>query len=162
MRKKIMVPLAVAFMLLLGLSSVAATYARDGAGFGRHRGFMARRLARELNLTDAQKAQIKTILQAEKPRLQPLMQQLRQNRMAQQDAIGAQFDEAKARAYADQQAKLMSDLMVERARVQSQIYSVLTPEQQQKMQQLRQKRQQRIQERMQKRQDAPATPQNPG
>jgi len=161
MRKKFMVPAAVSFMLLLGLTSVAATYARDNAGFGRHRGFMARRLARELNLSDAQRAQIKTIMQAEKPKLQPLMQQLHQSRMTEQAAMGAQFDEAKARAYADQQARLMSDLMVERARIQSQIYSVLTPAQQQKMQQLRQERQQRMQQRLQQQQNAPAAPQNP-
>ena len=53
----------------------------------------------------------------------------------------------------------MSDLIVEKQRVKSEIYAVLTPEQRQKALQLLQQHQQRMQERMQKKSEAaPQTP----
>jgi Spy/CpxP family protein refolding chaperone len=39
-------------------------------------------MTKQLNLTDAQQTQIKGIMAGEKPKIQPLMQQLRQNRQS--------------------------------------------------------------------------------
>jgi Spy/CpxP family protein refolding chaperone len=123
-------------------------------GHGRDGGWMGvlPRMTKELNLTDAQQAQIKSILQAERAKTQPMMQQLHKNEQAQNAAVNGNFDEAKAQAFAAGQAQLMQNLIVEKQRTKAQIYSVLTPEQRDKAQTLMQQREQRRQERMQKHQ----------
>jgi Spy/CpxP family protein refolding chaperone len=78
------------------------------------------------------------------------MQQLRQNEQAEQASINGTFDENQARAFAGKQAQLTADLIVEKERMRSQVYAVLTPEQRQKALQLMQDRQQHRQERMKK------------
>jgi Spy/CpxP family protein refolding chaperone len=103
---------------------------------------MLQRMTAQLNLTEAQQAQIKTILQTEKTKIQPLRQQLRQNRQAQTGAVSGTFDEAQVRSFASKQAQIMTDLTVERERTKSQIYAVLTPDQRQKAQALMQEHRQ--------------------
>lgn len=162
MNKKLF--LTVTAILLVMAAGMAGTVlaqgpGRDfGPGFGRHGGWMLHYMAKELNLTADQQAQIKSIMQAERTKVQPLMQQLRQNEQAQNATINGSFDEAQARAFANKQTQIMSDLIVEKQRTKSQIYAVLTPEQRQKAQQLMQEHRQKMQERMQKRfqqQEAP-------
>jgi Spy/CpxP family protein refolding chaperone len=63
------------------------------------------------------------------------------------------FDEAQARTFANKQSQVMSNLIVEKQRTKSQIYSVLTPDQRQKALQLMQQHEQRRQERLQKKSD---------
>ncbi|HYL92165.1 MAG TPA: Spy/CpxP family protein refolding chaperone [Alphaproteobacteria bacterium] len=144
MNKKSLVTVGIVLVLTAGvaLSAVTAVYAFPGHAGYRH-GRMFRHMARQLNLTDAQKTQIKDILKAEKPRVQPLMQQLRDNRKAQNANYTGVFDEAQARAFANKQAQIMSDLAVEHERVKAQIYAVLTPEQRQKAKDLMQEHRQR-------------------
>jgi periplasmic protein CpxP/Spy len=103
---------------------------------------------RQLNLTDAQQTQIKGIMADEKTRIKPMMQQLRQNQQAEDANVNGSFDENQARTFANKQAQLMTDLIVEKERMRSQVYAVLTPEQRQKALQLMQERQQHRQERM--------------
>jgi len=119
-----------------------------GHRHGDHMGYMAK----ALNLTDAQKAQIKTIMQANRASSRPLMQQLQQNRLAMLNATsGGAFDQAKVTALANQQAQLMAQMTVQRESIHSQIYNqVLTPEQRATADQLRQKQINRINERLQK------------
>lgn len=102
-------------------------------------GFPLMFLARKLDLTDAQQAQVKTIWAGERPAVLLLVHQL----VNQCDSLSAAttdgaFDEAKARAAADQQAATLAQLLVERQRMISKIYNeVLTPEQRIKADQLR-------------------------
>jgi periplasmic protein CpxP/Spy len=163
MNKKVFV--AVTAIVLAAAAAKAGTVfaqgpgAGFGPGFGRHGGWMFHHMAKELNLTADQQAQIKGILQAERTKVQPLMQQLRQNEQAQNATVNGNFDEAQARAFANKQTQIMSDLIVEKQRIKSQIYTVLTPEQRQKAQQLMQEHQQKMQERMQKRSQQQEAPQ---
>ena len=85
----------------------------------------------ELNLTDAQKQQIKTMMQAQRATTRPLMQQLAENRKAMLTATAnGAFDQAKVQAIANQQSQAMAQLMVQKASMQHQIYTqVLTAEQ---------------------------------
>lgn len=154
MHKKFLV--VAGALVLAAVAGLAGTLMAQGPGGGpgmgfghRHGGWMLHRMARELNLTDAQQAQIKTIMQTEKTKVQPLMQELRQNEQAQNAKIDGNFDEAQARAFAGKQTQIMSDLIVEKQRTKSQIYAVLTPEQRQKALQLMQQHEQRRQQRMQ-------------
>jgi protein CpxP len=98
------------------------------------------RMARDLNLTDAQKAQIKTILDAERAAMEasrPKFEDLR--KQIEAATANGQFDEATVRGLANQQAQLMADQMVEHERAKSQIYNVLTPDQRTKAQTLHQR-----------------------
>jgi protein CpxP len=94
-------------------------------------------MLRQLNLTADQHAQVKAIWEREKPAMQPLMEQMRQNHTAMRalEASGP-FDEAKTRALATQNAQTMIELQVVHARIKSEIVQILTPDQKTKMAQI--------------------------
>jgi Spy/CpxP family protein refolding chaperone len=155
MNKRILFLAAMAIILAVAAGIGRTVLAQGpgpgfGRGFGRHGGGMLRHMSKELNLTADQQGQIKNIMQAERGKTKPLMQQLRQNEQAQNSAINGTFDEAQARAFAQKQTQIMNDLIVEKQRTKSQIYAVLTPEQRQKALQLMQEHEQKMQQRMQK------------
>jgi len=147
MHKKFFVVTALLLAVAAGLA--ASAYAQ-GPRHGFRHGGMLNHMTKQLNLTEAQQTQIKSIMADGRSKTKPLMQQMRQNQKAQNAAMNGTFDEAQARAFANKQAQIMSDLMVERQRTKSQIYSVLTPDQRQKALQLMQQHEQRRQERLQK------------
>ena len=147
MHKKSIILAAILMALAAGLAATASAQ-HSGMGFGRNNGWMLKHMARQLNLTDAQQTQIKGIMADEKTKIKPMMQQLRQNQQAEDANVNGSFDENQARAFANKQAQLMTDLIVEKERMRSQVYAVLTPEQRQKALQLMQERQQHRQERM--------------
>ena len=147
MHKKSIIFAAILMALAAGLATTAFAQHR-GMGFGRNNGWMLKHMAKQLNLTEAQKTQIKGIMADEKSKVMPMMQQLRQNEQAENANVNGTFDENQARTFANKQAQLMTDLIVEKERMRSQVYAVLTPEQRQKALQLMQERQQHRQERM--------------
>jgi len=166
MKKKVwMVSLALLALVLCGTaifsyaqqSDNSAAPAWSGHRHGGHMGYMAK----ALNLTDAQKQQIKSIRQANRASTLPLMQHLAQNRASMLAATaGGAFDQAKVTAIANQQAPLMAQMMVQKESIEHQIYTqVLTPEQRTIADQMRQKQMTRINERLQKMsQSGTATP----
>lgn len=88
------------------------------------------RLAEVLELTPEQQEQIKSIRAAEEEKVAPLREQLREGRKQLRTAIESQpFNEAAVRTLAKSQAAIRTELIVSRARVQSQIHALLTPEQ---------------------------------
>jgi protein CpxP len=147
-----------AALLALVVGSVALlSYAQENAaaapaegwhGMHGHMGY----LMRELNLSDAQKAQVKDILKANKQTGLPLMQQLAANKKAMLEATSnGNYDQTKIQALAMQQGQLVSQLIVQKQAIQHQIYTqVLTPEQRTKADQLRANAIARIDGRMQK------------
>jgi periplasmic protein CpxP/Spy len=147
MHKKSIILAAIFMALAAGLATTAFAQHR-GMGFGRNNGWMLKHMAKQLNLTEAQQTQIKGIMDGEKTKIKPMMRQLRQNQQAEDANVNGSFDENQARAFANKQAQLMTDLIVEKERMRSQVYAVLTPEQRQKALQLMQERQQHRQERM--------------
>ncbi len=152
MHKKSIILAAILMALAAGLATTAFAQHR-GMGFGRNNGWMLKHMVKQLNLTEAQQTQVKSILADEKTKIKPMMQQLRQNQQAEDANINGSFDENQARAFANKQAQLMTDLIVEKERMRSQVYAVLTPEQRQKALQLMQECQQHRQERQQHRQE---------
>jgi protein CpxP len=97
-------------------------------------------LAKQLDLTDAQKAQIKTMMQAQRTTLHPLMQQMEQNHAAMLTATeGGVFEAEKIQALAAQRAQVQAQLDVQHEKLQSEIYNqVLTSEQKTKADQMKQ------------------------
>jgi protein CpxP len=118
-------------------------------GPGMPGGHGMRLLARKLDLTDAQQAQVKDILAKEKPTFQPLMLQMAQNhQQMRQMVMGNGFDEAKVRELASQQTQTVTELTVQRARVASELFQVLTPDQKTKLTTMINEHEQRFMNRM--------------
>jgi len=96
-------------------------------------------LARDLNLTDAQKTQIKSITDSFEESTKSLREQLFNAGGGPFDGLkdGA-FDEAAARSAAQARASVHVEMEVARARMMSQVYALLTTEQKAKLVELRQ------------------------
>lgn len=134
-------------LIVVGSVAVSQTVKRtheehQGMFGGPGLGFLAHRL----DLTDAQRAQSKEILAKERPTLQPLLQQLAQTRhQLRQFEEGGTFDEAQVRAIAGQQAQTLTELTVQKARIEAELVKILTPEQKAKLTQMMDRREQRLQ-----------------
>ncbi|HEX3558897.1 MAG TPA: Spy/CpxP family protein refolding chaperone [Pyrinomonadaceae bacterium] len=103
-------------------------------------------LAHELNLTDAQKAQIKQIEDGFRESTKSLHEQLFKTGGGPLDGLSDTFDESAARAAAQSRAGIEVELEVAHARMMSQIYALLTAEQKAKVAELKQKFAQRQQQ----------------
>ncbi|PWU06463.1 MAG: hypothetical protein C5B51_12295 [Terriglobia bacterium] len=103
------------------------------------------RLAQELNLTDAQKQQAKTIFQNARTTAQPLRDQLKQNHQALSAAAKAGQSDASIQQLATQQGNILGQLVAIRTQAFAKFYAVLTPEQRAKADQMQQDFQQRLQ-----------------
>jgi Spy/CpxP family protein refolding chaperone len=91
-----------------------------------------------LGLSDAQKNQIHAVLAEGRTKIQPLVQKLKEGRGQIGTLIkSGQFDEEKVRAIAKGQADIRTELIVEKTRVKSKIWAILTPEQRAKAEQMR-------------------------
>ena len=100
------------------------------------------RILRQLDLTEAQQAEIKAFMDAGRTTLETLMTKLDAERRQLDEATkGGQFDEAQVRSLAAQQAQTFTELIVEHKRVEARLYSLLTPEQRTRFEQLRGRRQ---------------------
>ena len=129
--------------------------AHGGGPFGHHEVAF---LTDYLDLSDAQQAQVKQLVNSERTSLKPLMEQERQNHEQMKALVeGATFDDAKAQTIASAQAQVSAQIMVAKARTDSQIYQLLTADQKTKLGQLNAQREARMAQRMQQQQDAPPT-----
>ena len=123
----------------------------------RARGEMMGFFAKKLNLTDEQKAQMKSIMQKEHPTMKPLFEQQRQIDVQLRQYVEGNFDAAKVQALATQKAQIQAQLTVEQTRIHSEMYQVLTADQQAQLKQMEANHEARMQQRMQEHQ-APTTP----
>lgn len=99
-----------------------------GRPFGGPLGFVAR----ELDLNDAQKKQIETLWQAERPQVGALVKELAAESGEMRAAKGGSVDEIAAR-----QGATVAKLIVEKERLRTEIYAqVLTPDQRAKADQM--------------------------
>ena len=84
---------------------------------------------RNLNLTDAQKAEIKKIMDSEAASTKDFHDQLRTLHESEPAPFTTTFDEASVRAAAEARAKIEIELQVSHARTMSQIANILTADQ---------------------------------
>ena len=105
---------------------------------GGDRGMGRAGFFRNLDLTDAQKAQLKQIRESNHQSLLPLMKEIRAKRQEIHQANqGGEFNEALVTRKLAELAPLEAKLMGERARLHQEMLSVLTPEQKAKLEQSR-------------------------
>jgi protein CpxP len=155
--------LAVVLSIAMATAAFSQTVVKTHQGMGRRGSFshMLGFYTDYLDLTDAQQAQMKDIIAKEKPSIQPLMQQLRQgHQQMSQLEQAATFDEAKVREMAAQQTQTLTELTVQRARVESEMYQVLTPDQKTKLSTIITQHEQRFMNHMQGQAQGPGQTQN--
>ena len=119
---------------------------------GHEMGFFAK----QLNLTDEQQAQMKTIMESAHTSMKPLHQQSRQIEMQlHQYAMGTTFEEAPVQKLAQQKALIDAQITVAETKVHNQMFQLLTPDQQAKAKELIATHEARMQQHMHQ---APAPP----
>jgi protein CpxP len=107
-----------------------------GHGKGGH-GEMLEHMSRALNLTDAQKQQVKGIMDSVESTASGIHAKLEEvHKQLGAATANGQFDETQVRTLANQQAQLEADMLVEHFRAMSKVFSVLTPEQRAKAEEL--------------------------
>ena len=136
MRKKIFAVAGVA-VLIIGVMAFAIGQGHQGMGERRGGGDMVEHLSQALNLTDAQKEQVKAIMDAERTAGEARHAKLHEiQKQIEAATANGQFDETVIRGLANQEAQLMADQKVEHIRVHSKIYALLTAEQRTKAEQM--------------------------
>jgi Spy/CpxP family protein refolding chaperone len=139
--------ISVSIVAVLAVVLIAATQSRTASCQAPQRPaggpppppppLMSEHLARELNLSDEQNAQVKAVFDAEHATVEGLMKKLDDLREQLHAATAnGQFDEAQVRTLANQQGQTQADLIVEHERTKAKIYSLLTADQRSKLEQL--------------------------
>ena len=125
-----------ALAVAVALTILVPTIAQQRSGWLQKRrgNLFVQHIVNELNLTADQRAQIKAILQRERPAIVAILQKSEQQNSKLRSRES--FDEAFVRSVAQQQAANVADGIVERERIRAQILAVLTTEQQQKFNRL--------------------------
>ena len=129
-------------LLVVGIAAVGQGWAHQRHAWGVD-GLIDHHMAQlawRLDLNDSQKQQVKALVAAEKPNIQGLVKQLATTH--QQMVVATQkgqFDDAKVRSIANQEAQTIAELIVTKQQLQSKVYSLLTPTQQAKFDQMQQR-----------------------
>jgi protein CpxP len=129
MKKRIIVIASIA-VLVVAATIFALAQEHKERGMRGGPGDMIEHISRELNLTDAQKEQVKAAFEAQRPIEEERHAKLDEIRK-QIDAATAngQFDENVVRPLVSQQVQLQADSMVDHLRMHSKLYSLLNAEQ---------------------------------
>jgi len=147
--------LVAALAVLLG-AAIAKSQTADSAPppsmhgheFGLD-GHMMGFFAKYLDVTDAQKTQMKSVMQKEHATMKPLMQQLHQMDQQLKQYVEGTYDEAKVQALVAQQAQTLVQVKVQETRIHNELFQMLTPDQQTKLKEFEANRELRMQEHMQ-------------
>ena len=127
------VPVAIAQSTDTGASGRGGHWGDHGGRGGFGMGF------RNLDLTDAQKAQMKQIRESHSGTIRPIMEQLHAKRQEiRQASEGGTFDEALVTQKLTEIAPLEAKLQGEQVRIHQEMLAVLTPDQKTKLEQARQ------------------------
>jgi len=141
-------------IVAMALAMVPAAFSQSTstapAGHKGRLGFHVGLMMDYLDLSDAQRGQVKQVIASEKPTLIPLMQQLvGTKQQILQEVSGGTFDQAKISALASQQSQTQMQLNVEKAKIMAQIFNLLTPDQKTKAVSFLQKRASRFEQHLQ-------------
>jgi len=128
---------SVGALLIMTAAVVVSQGPQQGTGGPRGEGFRMGPGPRDgmfpmlhgLNLSDDQKAQIKTIMDNEAANTRELRDKLKALHESESDPFSSTFNEASVRADAEARAKIDIELQVAHARTMSQIGTILTTEQ---------------------------------
>ena len=102
-----------------------------------------------LDLTDAQRTQMKAVMHKEHATMRPLMQQVHQMDEQLRQYVEGSYDETKVQALVSQQAQTLVQMKVQETRIHNELYQMLTPDQQAKMKEFEANRDAHMQKHMQ-------------
>jgi Spy/CpxP family protein refolding chaperone len=122
-------------LALVGAAILAPTllFAAVAANHAHHQGDFSQHIAKALGLSDEQTQQVQGVFANHKAELNAEVDRLKTAKGALFDAVHADtFDEGAVRAAAASVAQVEADLAVSRAKIASEVRSVLTPDQQAK------------------------------
>jgi periplasmic protein CpxP/Spy len=119
-----------------------------GHGFGME-GHAMGFFAKYLDLTDAQREQMKAVIHKEHSTMKPLLQQMHQMEQQLKQYEEGTYDEAKVQIVVSQQAQTLVQLKVQETRIHNELFQLLTPDQQTKMKEFEANREARMQKHMQ-------------
>lgn len=140
--------LAVMLGAVIAKSQTADAPPMQSHAFGM-RGPMMGFFGKYLDLSDAQRAQMKAVLQKEHAAMKPQMQQLHLMQQQLKQYEEGSYDEAKVQALVAQQAQTLVQLKVQETRIHNELFQLLTSDQQAKMKEFEANREERMQQRMQ-------------
>lgn len=142
MKKVIIAVLALALLAAGVIFAVGQTATKGDKSWGRRGGHQrgAGMAFRSLGLTEDQKAKLKELRAASRTNIKPVREAMKANRekMRTLTANGA-FDEGQVTALANERAGLQAKLIVERQRMRSQLFAILTDEQKAKLAEMKAK-----------------------
>jgi len=128
---------AVVALLSAGFTQLAYAFPHQGGGGECH----MQRIAHELHLTDQQRQQMKQIYRDNRNTGMTIHDGMQDNRDAMHKLDpGAKDYSAQVEKLANAKAKLVKQMVIHRAQVRSQMFAVLTPEQQAKAAELKKHR----------------------
>jgi Spy/CpxP family protein refolding chaperone len=132
----------------------APTPQRHGHEFGMDH-HMMEFYAKYLNVTDAQKADMKAVLHKEHATLKPLMQQMHLLEQQLKQYEEGTYDDAKVQTLVAQQAQTLVQLKVQETRIHNELFQMLTPDQQAKLKEFEANQEARRQQHMNSMPDGP-------
>ena len=146
MTKKILVAAGLVAALAAG---TAVSFAQGPAGPGPRRGGPRTDIGlRGIELTDAQREQVRSIMEGHRAAFESVGKALRDAHRAFGEASrAAVVDEAAIRTHSTAVANAMAEEAILRAKVRAEVHALLTPEQQQQLKEREATRQKRSQER---------------
>ncbi len=148
--RKAIAYIAGAALLAAGLGTAALAQGpegrRGGRGFG-HGGRGGFPLA-QLDLTDAQRQQVRDVMQRHREAMRAAGSKLNEAHRAQREAVNTMpVNEGLIRSTSEALAEAQTELALARARAHSEVWTLLTPEQQAKATELRTQRENRMKDR---------------
>ncbi len=148
MRKTFLVPAILAAAIGCAPFTTATAQEAPRAGWHGHHGMSTGgHMYDKLNLTDAQRDQIKQLTQQSFAQAKSQTQALRQARQAYESAVpGTSAYQSATTALAQAESDATSTRVTRQANLRAQIYQVLTPTQRDQLAQIRQQRQARMQQ----------------
>jgi len=103
---------------------------------------------RALNLTEAQQQQVRTLTQQNREQTRAVAQRLRTAMEAQRKAVATiPINEALIRSTTQELAEAQTDMSIHQARLRSELFALLTPEQQAEAKKIQTERETRLQQR---------------
>jgi periplasmic protein CpxP/Spy len=142
MKRYLKVPLGVSLVAILLVGAVTVASAQNAKRLQQNRGqaaagmgmFRASLLLGGLDLTDQQKEQVKGILSNHNAEIKTVVQENLKARKGLREALASGIDPAALKGAYDQASSAGWDTLNLRIKIMSEIKSVLTPEQQQRLQ----------------------------
>jgi periplasmic protein CpxP/Spy len=144
---------AASISIATAADPAATTPPTGGMGGGwhhHHRHGHGHWMMSKLNLTDAQKAQVKSIMTAAGPQMKSIHQQMRANSMklSQMAPTGGAYTAA-VQEVSQANATLHAQMITQREQIRASVYKVLTPAQQQQLATMKAEMQAKMQARQQ-------------